>query len=147
MLLAGALWKGIFDGDVTHVGEALAAVETHSLEATVAEHLYDLGVLLAILLEGEFTTLVVVLLGTPSAVLAALFVTTWLAMGILLAVLCVGAAGCPIFSGGGGGVARGLRAQLGGCRHCTFPLFLGIAVGGVDWIKIEQYGGEQKLKW
>lgn len=57
---------------VTYVGETLAAVKAQGLETTVAEHLHDLGVLLTILLEGELSALVIVLLGTTSAVLAAL---------------------------------------------------------------------------
>lgn len=56
----------------TYVGETLAAVEAQSLETTVAQHLDDLGVLLAVLLEGQLTTLIIVLLGTTSAVLATL---------------------------------------------------------------------------
>jgi hypothetical protein len=57
---------------VTYVGETLAAVETESLKTSVAQHLDDLGVFLAVLLEGQLSTLVIVLLGTSSAVLATL---------------------------------------------------------------------------
>jgi hypothetical protein len=57
----------------TYVCETLAAVEAHSLESAVAKHLDDLGVFLAVLLEGQLSALVIVLLGSSSAVLAALF--------------------------------------------------------------------------
>lgn len=56
----------------TYVGETLAAVKAHSLESAVAQHLHDLGILLAVLLEGQLSALVIVLLGSSSAVLAAL---------------------------------------------------------------------------
>jgi len=55
-----------------YVGKTLASVKAHSFEAAVTEHLDHLCVLLAILLEGQLTTLVIVLLGTSSAVLASL---------------------------------------------------------------------------
>jgi hypothetical protein len=58
--------------ECTYVCETLAAIEAHSLETTVTKHLDDLGVLLAVLLEGQLTALVVILLGSSSAVLAAL---------------------------------------------------------------------------
>lgn len=57
---------------ITYVGETLAAVEAHSLQTTVTKHLDDLGVLLAVLLEGQLSALVIVLLGTSSAVLTTL---------------------------------------------------------------------------
>jgi hypothetical protein len=57
----------------TYVGKSLAAVKAHSLEAAVTQHLHDLGILLAVLLEGQLSALVIVLLGSSSAVLAALF--------------------------------------------------------------------------
>lgn len=44
------------------------------LEATVSEHLYDLGIFLAIFLEGELTLLVVVLVLSTTSVLSSLFV-------------------------------------------------------------------------
>lgn len=56
----------------TYVCETLAAIEAESLKTAVSKHLDDLGVLLAVLLEGQLTALIVVLLGSPSAVLAAL---------------------------------------------------------------------------
>lgn len=56
----------------TYVGKALAAVEAERLETSVSKHLDDLGVLLAVLLERQLTALVVILLGTSSAVLATL---------------------------------------------------------------------------
>ncbi len=56
----------------TYVGQTLASVEAEGFKTTVAQHLYDLGILLTVLLEGEFSTLVVVFLGTATAVLAAL---------------------------------------------------------------------------
>jgi hypothetical protein len=56
----------------TNVGETLAAVKAQSLETTVSKHLNYLSVLLAILLEGELSALVIVLLGTTSAVLSTL---------------------------------------------------------------------------
>lgn len=57
---------------VTYVGETLAAVETKGLKSSVAQHLDNLGIFLAVLLESQLSTLVIVLLGTSSAVLAAL---------------------------------------------------------------------------
>lgn len=59
-------------GKGTYVGETLVAVKAESLEAAVAQHLDNLGVLLAVLLEGQLTTLVVSVLGTSSPVLATL---------------------------------------------------------------------------
>jgi hypothetical protein len=57
---------------MTYVCKTLAAIEAHSLEAAVSKHLDHLGIFLAVLLEGKLTTLVVVLLGTPSPVLSSL---------------------------------------------------------------------------
>lgn len=45
------------------------------LEATVAEHLHDLGVFLTIFLEGELTLLVVVLVLSTTSVLSSLLIT------------------------------------------------------------------------
>lgn len=59
-------------GWVTYVCKTFAAIEAESLKTTVAKHLDDLSVLLTVLLEGQLTTLIVVLLGTPSPVLATL---------------------------------------------------------------------------
>ena len=59
-------------GATTYVCETLAAVKAQGFETTVAQHLDNLGVLLAVLLEGQLTTLIVVLLCSSSAVLAAL---------------------------------------------------------------------------
>lgn len=56
----------------TYVGKTLATVEAERLETPVSKHLDDLSVLLTVLLEGQLTALVVILLGTSSAVLAAL---------------------------------------------------------------------------
>ena len=58
--------------DTTYVCKAFAAVKAHSLEAAIAQHLEDLGVLLALLLERQLSALIIVLLGSSSAVLAAL---------------------------------------------------------------------------
>lgn len=95
----------------TYVGEALAAVKAQGLEAAVAEHLDDLGVLLAVLLEGQLSALVVILLCSSSAVLAALCINS----SISSATSTVAGAGhCGLERRGGGGFLR------------TFPLFLGI---------------------
>lgn len=53
-------------------GEALLAVEAGGVEAAVSEHLDDLGVLLAILLEGELTLVVLVLVLSATTVLSSL---------------------------------------------------------------------------
>jgi hypothetical protein len=63
----------------TYVGETLAAVEAEGFQPSVAQHLDDLGVFLAVLLERQLSALVIVLLGTSSAILAALFVVIVLA--------------------------------------------------------------------
>lgn len=57
----------------TDVGKSLLAVEAESLQTAVAEHLHDLRILLALLLENEFTLLVVVLVLSTATVLTALF--------------------------------------------------------------------------
>jgi hypothetical protein len=57
----------------TNVSQTLLAVEAQSLQTTVAEHLDDLSILLAVLLEDELTLLVVVLVLTTTTVLTALF--------------------------------------------------------------------------
>jgi hypothetical protein len=67
------------------VSQTLLAVEAESLQTTVAEHLDDLGVLLAILLENEFTLLVVVLVLTTTTVLTTLLMKT---IRICVKVIC-----------------------------------------------------------
>jgi hypothetical protein len=52
--------------------EAARAVETLGFETTVSEHLDDLGVFLALLLEDKLALLVVVLVLTPTPVLTTL---------------------------------------------------------------------------
>jgi len=54
------------------MGETAGAVETLGFQAAVSEHLDDLGVFLALLFEDEFALLVVVLVLTPTSVLATL---------------------------------------------------------------------------
>jgi hypothetical protein len=53
--------------------EAALAVEALGFEAAVSEHLDDLGVFLAFLLEDEFALLVVVLVLAAAPILAALW--------------------------------------------------------------------------
>jgi hypothetical protein len=55
------------------VRQALLAIKTLSLEASVAQHFHDLGVFLAILLEYEFALLVVVFVLSTTPVLTTLF--------------------------------------------------------------------------
>jgi hypothetical protein len=55
------------------VSQTLLAIEAKSLKTTVAQHLHDLSVLLALLLEDELTLLIVVLVLTTTTVLTALF--------------------------------------------------------------------------
>ena len=57
----------------TNVSQTLLAIEAERLETTVAQHLHDLSVLLALLLEDELTLLVVVLVLATTTVLTALF--------------------------------------------------------------------------
>ena len=52
--------------------ETLDPVEAHGLEAAVAEHLGDLGVLLPVLLEDQFSLLSLILILSPSPVLTSL---------------------------------------------------------------------------
>ena len=52
--------------------ETLDPVEAHGLEAAVAEHLGDLGVLLPVLLEDQLTLEALVLVLAPPPVLASL---------------------------------------------------------------------------
>jgi hypothetical protein len=85
--------------------EAARAVEALGLETAVAEHLDDLGILLALLLEDELALLVVVLVLTPAPVLTTL--------------LCVSAAG-----------HRGRGSPAGAAEGRTFPLFLGMMTVG-----------------
>lgn len=59
---------------VTYVGETLAPVEAQGFQPSVAQHLDNLSILLAVLLEGQLSALVIVLFSTSSAVLAALSV-------------------------------------------------------------------------
>jgi hypothetical protein len=54
------------------MGETARAVEALCLQTAVAEHLDDLGIFLALLLEDEFALLVVVLVLTTASILAAL---------------------------------------------------------------------------
>jgi len=54
------------------MGQAPCAVKALCLEASVAQHLDNLRVLLALLLEHELAFLIVVLVLTPTSVLAAL---------------------------------------------------------------------------
>lgn len=62
--------------------EAARAVKALCLETSVSKHLDDLGIFLALLFEDEFALLVVVLVLTPTSVLATLL--------YLLACLCWG---------------------------------------------------------
>lgn len=57
----------------TNVCQTLLTVEAKSLQTAVTQHLHDLRILLAFLLEDEFALLVVVLVLTTSAVLTALY--------------------------------------------------------------------------
>jgi len=50
-----------------------SAVETLGFQTSVSEHLDDLGVFLAFLLEDEFALFIVVLVLTPTSVLASLY--------------------------------------------------------------------------
>lgn len=143
-------WSG---HGVTYVGETLAAIKAEGLETSVPEHLDDLSVLLAVLLEGQLTTLVVILLCASSAVLAALyFFFQIMSATVFIDFLC-----SPVFSGlvhgdrfledegqrdgetacarNSGGGATWAAETMGGFSSCprTFPLFLGIfASGGED---------------
>lgn len=56
----------------TNVSQTLLAVEAQGLQTTITEHLHDLRVFLAILLEDELTLLVVVLVLSTTTVLTAL---------------------------------------------------------------------------
>src|ERR1700761_1984147 len=59
--------------DVREPLSVAVAVEAHSLQAAVAQHLDHLRVLLALLLEDELALLVVVLILSATAILATLF--------------------------------------------------------------------------
>ena len=64
--------------------ETLDPVEAHGLEAAVAEHLGDLGVLLPVLLEDQLTLEALVLVLAPPPVLSSLsFVLRHLLLGLL----------------------------------------------------------------
>ena len=52
--------------------EPLDAVEAHGLQAAIAQHLGDLGVLLAVLLEDQLTLEALILVLSPPPVLASL---------------------------------------------------------------------------
>ncbi len=54
------------------MGKTPCAVEALGLQTAVAEHLDDLGVFLAFLLEDELALLVVILVLTPTSILATL---------------------------------------------------------------------------
>lgn len=56
----------------TNVSETLLAIEAKSLKTTVTQHLHNLSILLALLLEDELTLLIVVLVLTTATVLTAL---------------------------------------------------------------------------
>lgn len=56
----------------TNVSQTLLAVEAQGLQTTITEHLHDLRVFLAILLEDELTLLVVVLVLSTATVFTAL---------------------------------------------------------------------------
>jgi hypothetical protein len=66
------------------VSEAAGAVETLRFQAAVAQHLDDLRVLLALLLEGELALLVIVLVLAPTSVLASLRFLSACAFGSLV---------------------------------------------------------------
>ena len=53
--------------------ETTSAVETLGFQTSVSEHLNDLGVFLAFLFEDEFALFIVVLVLTPTSVLASLY--------------------------------------------------------------------------
>lgn len=57
----------------TNVGQTLLAIEAESLQTAVTEHLHDLSVLLALLLEDKLTLLIVVLVLSATTVLTALY--------------------------------------------------------------------------
>ena len=56
------------------MGKAAGTVKALSFQATVSEHLDDLGVFLAFLLEDKFALLIVVLVLTPTSVFTSLVV-------------------------------------------------------------------------
>ena len=68
----------------TVVSETLLAIEAQRFQATVAEHLHDLRILLAFLLEDELTLLVVVLVLSTATVLTALYIIVRICSGINL---------------------------------------------------------------
>lgn len=67
----------------TDVSEPADSVHTLSLQPAVAQHLYDLRILLTVLLEHEFTLLVVGFVLSPAPVLATLFCVITVSYAIL----------------------------------------------------------------
>jgi hypothetical protein len=101
------------------MGEAARAVEALGFQAPVTQHLDDLGVFLALLFEDEFALFVVVLVLTPTSVLATLrSVSVW-----PLIVVLSGQPSPSLFATGE--VWRGCPS-----KRRTFPLFFGILSGG-----------------
>lgn len=82
----------------TNVGQTLLAIEAKSLKATVTQHLHNLSILLALLLEDELTLLIVVLVLTTATVLTAL----------------------SLVLGHGGGARLALDSSLAVCRYFSF---------------------------
>lgn len=79
------MWKGRGGGGrgagrgrrtAADVAQPADAVHAMRLEATVAQHLQDLRILLAVLLEDELSLNVVGLVLSPAPVLAALFIVS-----------------------------------------------------------------------
>ena len=126
---------------VTYVGETLAAVEAKGLETSVTQHLDDLGIFLAVLLEGQLSALVIVLLGTSSAVLASLLLQPGQYRMLHIsshvgALLVEGCAPTCLQWRGRGNTRVGTGSVF--LRRLTFPLFLGMLTcgsGGARYVK------------
>ena len=71
------------------MAETLDTVEAHGLEAAVAQHLGDLGVLLAVLLEDQLTLQALVLVLSPPPVLTSLSLVLGHLVGLLATKLLI----------------------------------------------------------
>ena len=58
-----------------NMAKSLLAVKAQSLEATIPKHFCDLGILLPLLAEGEFSLHVIVLVLSATAIFTALYLT------------------------------------------------------------------------
>jgi hypothetical protein len=97
------------------MGETASAVEALGFQTAISEHLDDLSVFLALLFEDEFALLVVVLVLTPTSVLATL-----------------GTVSVELFSG--------REERIEGLR-CAYATATATAYCGVERHRVERHGG------